>query len=127
MDETIFNAKVDENFSEKAFDELIAFIRKEINSEANRKVEVNPEREEHVIFAYKVLKHLTKGTKAKVTYQLHDETFKGMGWVSVEANNLSFKHAGWFMRVVELASNMEVYPRTDGTVQMNFTFYGLTK
>ena len=31
------------------------------------------------------------------------------------------------MKAVELASNFEVYPKTDGTVQMDFTFHGLTR
>jgi hypothetical protein len=47
--------------------------------------------------------------------------------VSVTGKDLLFRKTEWFMKEVELASNFEVYPKTDGTVQMNFTFHGLTK
>lgn len=73
-----------------------------------------------------MLKYLTKGTKAKVTYALH-EPYKSMGVVSVVGSDLLFRNTEWFMKAVELASNFEVYPKTDGTVQMDFTFHGLTR
>ena len=31
------------------------------------------------------------------------------------------------INVLKLASNVEVYPKTDGTVQLDITFHGLTR
>lgn len=40
---------------------------------------------------------------------------------------IDMKKVVWFVRSVELASNFEVYPKTDGTVCMTFPFHGLTR
>ena len=77
------------------------------------------------MYTYKILKYLTKGTKAKVTYVLN-EPYKSMGCVSVIGKELTFSNPKWFMIAVKLSSNFNVYPKTDGTAQMDFTFHGLT-
>lgn len=88
---------------------------------------INPYKIRQVLYTYKVLKYLVKDTKsAKVSYELH-KPYKSTGSVSVIGRNLSFRKPEWFMQAVELANNFEVYPKIDGTVQMNFTFHGLTK
>ena len=71
------------------------------------------------------MKYLTKGTNAKVTYALN-EPYKSMGSVSIVGKELTFSNPKWFMIAVRLASNFNVYPKTNGTVQMDFTFHGLT-
>lgn len=81
---------------------------------------------QQVLYTYKVLKYLTKGmTNIRVTYELH-KPYKSMGSVSVIGSCISFRKPEWFMKAVELSNNFEVYPKTDGMVQMNFTFHGLT-
>lgn len=94
--------------------------------EDNQTMIVIPDRIGQVANTYKILKYLTKGTNAKVSYKLH-QPYKSMGCVSVVGKNLQFKNTEWFLAAVNLASNFEVYPKTDGTVQMNFTFHGLTQ
>lgn len=80
-----------------------------------------------VLYTYKVMKYLTKGDGGvKVSYELH-KPYGSMGSVSVVGKQISFKNPEWFMKAVEMSANFEVYPKTDGTVQMNFTFHGLTK
>ena len=49
-----------------------------------------------------------------------------MGSVTLCGKNIVFKNPEWFVKVVEYASNFEVYPKIDGTIEMNFTFHGLT-
>jgi len=84
------------------------------------------ERLTQVLYAYKVMQALTKECGAKVSYELHED-FKGMGSVLINAHHLEFSDYQLFFEIAELANNFEVYAKTDGTVQMNFAFYGLLK
>lgn len=111
---------------EEMLDNLVTTIGDEAAADDSKTAIINPYRIQQVLYTYKVLKYLTKGTKAKVTYTLHDP-YKSMGVVSVIGSDLLFRNTEWFMKAVELASNFEVYPKTDGTVQMDFTFHGLTR
>ena len=105
---------------------LVAGLTKCMQTDDSQTAIINPYRIQQVLYTYKVLKYLTKGTKAKVSYELHTP-YKSMGSVSVVGSDLLFRNTEWFMKAVELASNFEVYPKTDGTVQMDFTFHGLTR
>lgn len=111
---------------EEMLDNLVTTIGDEAAADDSQTAIINPYRIQQVLYTYKVIKYLTKGTKARVTYTLH-EPYKSMGVVSVVGSDLLFRNTEWFMKAVELASNFEVYPKTDGTVQMDFTFHGLTR
>jgi len=109
-----------------ALDTLVTVVAHTSRVEDNRTQIVNPITMQHLLYTYKILKYLTKGAGTKVTYELH-EPYKSMGSVTVCGKNITFAKPEWFMKAVELAANFEVYPKTDGTVEMNFTFHGLTK
>lgn len=111
---------------EEMLDAIVSEFGEQAVAEDNKTSIVNPYKIQQVLYTYKVLKYLTKGTGAKVSYDLYSP-FKSMGSVTVTGKNLLFKKTEWFMKAVELSSNFEVYPKTDGTVEMNFTFHGLTK
>lgn len=111
---------------EEMLDGLISAVGAQAKYEDMETQMINPYRIQEILYTYKVLKYLTRGSKAKVTYELH-KPYKSMGYVSVSDKNLSFKNMKWFLKAVELSSNFEVYPKTNGTIQMNFTFHGLTK
>lgn len=111
---------------EEMLDNLVITVGDEAAADDSQTAIINPYRIQQVLYTYKVIKYLTKGTKARVTYTLH-EPYKSMGVVSVVGSDLLFRNTEWFMKAVELASNFEVYPKTDGTVQMDFTFHGLTR
>ena len=110
---------------EEMLNSLTDLIGEQAENEDNRTALVNPSKIKGVLYTYKVLKYLTKGTNAKVTYKLN-EPYKSMGSVSVVGKDLTFSKPEWFMVAVKLSSNFNVYPITDGTVQMTFTFHGLT-
>ena len=97
----------------------------EVQNEGSSTAIINPRKVQAVLYTYKVLKYLTKGTGAKVSYALN-EPYKSMGSVSICGKDLTFSNPKWFMVAVKLASNFNVYPKTNGTVQMDFTFHGLT-
>lgn len=112
---------------EQMLDSLVTTVGEAVAIDDSKTSIINPFKIQQVLYTYKVLKYLTKGIKgAKVSYELH-EPYISMGSVSVTGKDLLFRKPEWFMKAVELASNFEVYPKTDGTVQMNFTFHGLTK
>lgn len=83
--------------------------------------------DDKLIFTYKLLKYLAKNTRAKATYGTNNP-IAGMGSVSIIGKNLRFKNADakWFIKVAELAANLDIYPKTDGTVEICYTFYDLT-
>lgn len=110
---------------EEMLDSLTELIGEQAENENNRTAIINPDKIKGVLYTYKVLKYLTKGTEAKVTYKLN-EPYRSMGSVNVVGKNLIFSKPEWFMVAVKLASNFNVYPKTDGTVRMDFTFHGLT-
>ena len=110
---------------EEAMDSLVISVANDIAQDESRTSIINPYRMQQLLYTYKVMKYLMKGTSAKVTYKLH-EPYQSMGSVSVTGKDIEFKNVSWFIRAAELASNYEVYPKTDGTVCITFTFHNLT-
>ena len=106
--------------------EEVEKISDAVQKAAGCMTDINPERVYHVLYVHKLLQYLTKGLRGvKVTYEVC-KPYRGMGSVSVVGRKIPFKDHDLFMRAVELADNFEVYPKTNGTVQMNFTFHRLT-
>lgn len=110
---------------EEMLDSIVTAVADNIRVDENQTSVIVPYKMQQVLYTYKVLKYLTKGTGAKVTYELHSP-FNSMGSVTITGKNLLFRKTEWFLKAVELSANFEVYPKTDGTVEMNFTFHGLT-
>lgn len=110
---------------EEMLDGLLTIVGEQAKNEDDRNAIINPKKAQMVLCTYKLLKYLTKGSGAKVTYALN-EPYKSMGSVSVIGKNLTFNNIKWFMAAVRMSSNFNVYPKTNGTVQMDFTFHGLT-
>lgn len=111
---------------DEMLDNIIISVAEQAAAEDNRTSIINPYQINRVVYTYRILKYLTRGTKAKVTYTLH-EPYKSMGVVSIVGSDLMFRNTEWFIKAIEFASNFNVYPKTDGTVQIDFTFHGLTK
>lgn len=87
---------------------------------------INPYRMKQMADVYKVLVYLLRGSRAKITYELH-KPYKSVGCIKVTGRSIRFCQTEWFVKAAELASNFEVFPKIDGTIEMNFTFHGLTK
>lgn len=107
-------------------DNVVVTVGEAIIADESKPAVLNPIKIQQMQFAYGVLKYLTKGTGAKLTYALN-EPFKSMGSISVEGKNLTFTNAEWFARAAEFASNTEAYPLTNGNVKMTLTFHGLVR
>lgn len=111
---------------EVAFESLISTMGKKAVESDNKTSIVVPNKIEQVLYTYKLLKYVTKGTDAQVTYELY-QPYKSMGSVSVTGSNINFTNTEWFIKAAELASNVDIYPKTNGKVTVDFTFHGLTK
>lgn len=112
---------------EQMLDSIVTGMGKLCAAEDRQTAIVKPDRVKELLYVYEVLKHLTKANKGvRVTYELY-KPYKSMGCVSVIGKHPTFKNPTGFMKAVELSNNLDVYPKTDGTVQMDFTFHGLTK
>ena len=120
---------IKQDMTEEEIDEMIDGIiiplAEQCHEEDNVDAVLNVERAKLLIGGYNTLKHLTKGTKVKVTYEMN-EPYRSMGSVSITGKNITFKRPEAFVAAVKLASNFNVYPKTNGTIVMDLTFHGLT-
>lgn len=62
----------------------------------------------------------------RVTCALH-EPYTSMGVISIEAPEFTFESIQELNKVLENASNVEIYPLVNDNLKMNITFHGITK
>ena len=110
----------------QALDSLILSTGEAILEEDSKDAIINPLKVQQISSVYKAMKYLTRGKKVDVTYTLH-EPFNSVGCVSLLGRDISFVNTDWFSKVCKVASNIDIYPRTDGKVKIDLTFHGLTK
>lgn len=72
-----------------------------------------------------VLRRVLRGRGLKIEAIPHDG-FGSVGVIRVLASGLSIRDPQKFADAVSLASNYEIYPRTDGKIMFALTFYGMT-
>ena len=112
--------------AEAMLDNLLDSLTEMIQESESRTSLVAPARLQQFAAAHNILKHLTKGTGVKLTYEMH-EPFASVGSITVVGKNPKFRRPDLFVKAARLASNVDIYPRTDGTIQIDFTFHGLTR
>lgn len=56
-----------------------------------------------------------------------DEMSPGCGVIRVESSGFRVRNTERFMKAISLASNYEIYPKTNGKIMFALTFYGLRK
>lgn len=106
------------------FDE-IDYIAKILQAAENSNQIINKQRLSEFIRALSIVTEITKGTGIKVNYKMN-ETFKWMGSISMVSKCIGGINEEGFADAAKLASNVEFYPKIDGTVQCNLTFNGMT-
>lgn len=117
----------DEELDEE-IEQILSLYENEEDSEGteeSRVLTLEPLRTKSMLCAFKIIKHITKGTKAKVTYTLN-EPYVSMGGISITGKDLTFKNPKGFMVAVKLASNFNIYTKLNGDVQIDLTFHNLT-
>ncbi len=101
-------------------DELAALIEKD---EA-RMVFVNETREKELKSAEEILRQVVQGKEVEINESLHDP-LPSMGCVSVIGREIVIEDTERFLEAAGLASNLDIFPRADGSLEMDFTFHGL--
>lgn len=118
-----FKGKSDED---KELDDFILALGKAVQVSESKPAVINIENVKNIVKAYDIVKQLTKGANVKVEYHIN-EPVRSMGYVSIIGKNIPINNVDLFMRVTKLASNFNVYVKTNGTIEMDFTFHGLVK
>lgn len=114
---------VDLSFLDSSEKKWIVDTADEVSNSNN---DADKERICQVLYSYLALRHITKGRNVKVKCKLFDPS-KNMGYVSVTGKKVDYQNSKIFRTVTLLATNFEAYPKTNGTVQLNFTFHKLRK
>lgn len=115
-----------ENEKDQELDLFIAELAAEILKDEEKPTVLSPGKYRQVEFVYKCMQYLMSGTNAEVSYKLF-EPVKTMASVCVESDVIEIQDMRWFSRASKMASNVEVYPLTNGKVRMEFTFHGITE
>lgn len=87
---------------------------------------LNLEKLKQMEFVFAAMKRVLDNKLVKVSYMMN-KPYKTMGSISAEGKLIEFDDPMWFIRMAELASNVEVYPLASDKVRITFTFHGLTK
>ena len=108
------------------FEENVVNIGKAVQEdEAKHSVE-SPERMQEFNEACQTLHDIVNGKDVTIESKPH-EPYGSMGFISVVAKDIVVEDTQKMAEVVKSASNVEVYPLTNGAIQINFTFHGLAK
>lgn len=84
---------------------------------------INLTYEDRLKFAYVIARKFASGVNIKIQMQ-ENAPYRGMGYLCLEGNYISFTNTEWFARIAEFADNTEAYPLVNGRVVLNFTFHG---
>lgn len=69
-----------------------------------------------------VLRDFTDGAQINKTI---NKPFKSMGFISVVGRSIKFLTSEAFLAVASVASNVDIYPKADGSLEIDFTFHGI--
>ena len=78
-----------------------------------------------MVHAYKQLQNIASDTW-KISSSAH-APFTSMGVICIEADDFIFDQTQIFQQIIAGASNVEIFPLTNGNMRMNITFHGITK
>ena len=118
------NKNFDFNEKEISNEEVMEIINKSYAIDGTTTSILNFQRVKTVVYVYNVLKNLAKGSKTKVTVDFNGVK-DGHASISISGVRMSFKNTEWFVAASKCASNFNVFSKTNGTIQIDYMFYGL--
>lgn len=110
---------------EKKLDELLELLLRETKKNPGV-YSPDIKRQKQFYRSYEILSHIM-GDNIIVSYDIYGQPIKTSGAISITGKEIKILDTKKFAQVSRMASNMEVYPRTDGSIVMAFMFYGLSK
>ena len=117
---------ISEDEMDEALDSLIEYIEADAALHVGEVRFADLDAIKRIQAIYRLLQKMTKGSGAKVSCHLH-EPFHSMGYIRVTGRNLTFGQPRVFVALAKMASNLDVYPKVDGSIQIDFTFHNITK
>lgn len=118
------------NYNEESIrknDEAFAECLKEELNDGKKHISIiNPIRVKEVRYVSKLIKKAVENNGAKVVCDIDIKAPLSIGYVSITGRNIRFSKPQYFEAAAKIASNVEIYPKTDGTIQVNFTFHNVT-
>lgn len=117
------DAFMNDEEAEAAINETVEEVARAIQAEEQGIIITNPKRMRDLVIVYKLMKYIVSGKCLKITYEIN-KPYKTMAFVSVVGKDLKFSHPQWFIMATKIASNVDIFPHVDGTVQVDFTFNG---
>ncbi|MCD7810042.1 MAG: hypothetical protein LUH02_11955 [Erysipelotrichaceae bacterium] len=85
-----------------------------------------PERIELIKKCGEGLKYAIAGKNVKFTCGLHNP-FPSCGYISIVGEDVVVVNPDLFAAICSASDNFNIYSRTDGKIQMDFGFHGLTR
>lgn len=107
-------------------DNLIDALAEKITDEESGASVANSQRVQCVELVHEAMKCIVSGVGVEVLCEMN-EPYVSMGAVSVIGKEIVITDTKVFAMVARLADNVEVYPKVDGTTQINLTFHNLTR
>lgn len=112
--------------AEKELRDLMKKVAEAIMEDESGVSIMNPERLAEFETCSRILRKVLCGKNIKMSAVPHDN-LPSVGTISFEAKKFSVTDTDLFARACALASNYEMYPKLDGTIVINLTFYDMTR
>lgn len=113
------------NSDDEEDDEMLLLLGRMMREEEARPHILDPKKAGKEIYVLRLLRELFRGEEAEITFDIA-EVAASMGTVSVKAYGLKCADTDALAEIIELTDNFSVYAKTDGSVQLDFTFYNVT-
>jgi len=115
-----------ESFSAWEFLALIEDIEKNGAASGNYAEIINDERMKEFCTAVEIAKKISEETGMKMSVR-PGSVFKNIPCIRLTGKQLVMSDCEEFLNLMSAASNIDVYPKTDKTITIDFTFHGLTE
>lgn len=112
----------DEIILDEETEAVIEALGEQIEQSADGVYMLNMPRVHEFVSCARELKRQLRGAKFTVAL---DEMIPGCGVILVESKCFTVKNTVKFAEAIKLASNYEIYPKTNGETMFALTFYGL--
>ncbi len=122
--ETVVAQKRSKNM-EKAFNDKTLNTVMELIQAVDKKEHVNDSKKiELMDLCSDLLREATEDVRIT---SVINAPFKSMGYISLTGEEITITSPKKYLVAASLASNIDIYPKTDGTVRMDLTFHGIAR
>lgn len=106
-------------------EKLLKALAELIKASGEGEREVVPEQLERVELVRDAMR-CSVDKRSKIECEI-DELFPGVADITIIGKPIGIVNPDMFAKAIRIADNFEVYPKTNGSVQMNLAFYNVTR